>query len=78
MPVLTIRAVPNASRSEVVGKMDDGALKVKLKAPPEGGRANKELIACLAKHYGVAKRDIHLLSGETSRNKRVDVRAAID
>ena len=73
MPILSIRVVPNASCSQVIGEMSDGVLKVKLQAPPEGGRANKELIACLAKHYNVTKRSVSILSGKTSRNKRVEV-----
>lgn len=73
MKTLSIRAIPNASRNEVVGEMADGALKVKLQAPPEGGRANQALIETLAKHFGIPKRRVHLLRGDKSRLKQVGI-----
>lgn len=65
---LSVRVVPNASRTELVGRHAD-AWKVKVKAPPEGGRANKELCEFLAKLLGVPKRAVTVLGGQTSRNK---------
>ena len=69
---LELRVVPNGSRSEVVG-WHDGALKVKVQAPPEGGRANREVIALLSKELGLGKRDVTIEKGETARNKIVAV-----
>lgn len=68
-----VRVAPRASRDAIVG-VHDGALKVALTAPPVEGEANAALIALLAKKLGVAKRDVVLLRGETSRAKRVEVR----
>lgn len=70
--LLPIRAVPNASRSEVVGWEQD-ELKVKLKAVPEDGRANKELIRFFSKTLKIPKSAIVLESGEKSRHKRVKI-----
>ena len=61
-----------SSRSEIVGEID-GALKVKLASPPVGGAANAELIKLFAKKCGVAKSDIEIVSGETSKNKRIKI-----
>jgi uncharacterized protein (TIGR00251 family) len=57
----------------VAGYLEDGSLKVKITAPPEKGKANAELCTFLAKHFGVAPREVTILSGETSRRKRVRI-----
>lgn len=67
-----MRAVPNASRNEVVG-WHGGALKIKVMAPPEGGRANKEITETLAARLGLPKRAVSIIQGETSRDKRLHV-----
>ncbi len=69
---LTVRVIPRAAKSEVVG-MVEGQLKVKIAAPPVDGAANAELIKMLARYFDVAKRDIDLISGETSRVKRIRI-----
>jgi uncharacterized protein (TIGR00251 family) len=67
-----VRVIPRASRSEVVGE-HDGALKVKIASPPVDGAANAELTKLFAKKFGVSKSDIQILSGETSKNKRIKI-----
>lgn len=67
-----VRVVPRASRSEIVG-FRDGALRVRIAAPPVDGAANAELIRLLAKKFGVARSDIEIVSGETSKNKRIKI-----
>jgi len=67
---ITIRVIPNASRNEIVGMLE-GALKIKVQAPPEGGRANKCVIQVLSKELDLPKRAVSILSGEKSRIKRV-------
>lgn len=59
---------PNASRDEIVGWMGS-ELKVKLQAPPEGGRANKALIAFLGKALGLSRKEVAIVAGEKSRHK---------
>ncbi|MBK7034588.1 MAG: YggU family protein [Ignavibacteria bacterium] len=68
----SVRVIPRASRSEIVGE-HDGALKVKLASPPVDGAANAELIKLLAKKFGVSKSDIEIVTGETSKNKRIKI-----
>ncbi len=53
--------------------MADGTLKVKIAAAPEKGRANAELCAFLAKHFGVPVSAVTIVSGETSPRKRVRI-----
>jgi uncharacterized protein (TIGR00251 family) len=69
---IAVRVSPRASRSEITG-LENGILKVRLCAPPVDGAANAELIKLLAKTFGVAKSDIAIVSGETSRNKRIRI-----
>jgi len=67
-----VRVVPRASRSEIIGELD-GSLKVRISSAPVDGAANAELIRLLAKHFGIAKADIQIASGETSKNKRIKI-----
>ncbi|MDO8539785.1 MAG: DUF167 domain-containing protein [Opitutaceae bacterium] len=70
--ILAIKAIPNAPRNEVVGWLGD-ALKVKVHAPPLDGRANDELCEFLAGEFGVPRRAVTLLRGDTSRQKVVRI-----
>lgn len=67
-----VRVVPRSSKSEIVGLHDD-TLKIKLSSPPVDGAANAELIKLLAKSFGVAKSDVEIVNGETSKNKRIKI-----
>ena len=71
--VLAVRVTPGAARERIVGVHGD-ALKVAVAAPPEKGRANDRLLAVLAQALGLPARSLTLLSGATSRDKRVGVR----
>lgn len=66
--LIRVRAVPNAKKTQVVGVLGD-AIKIKVQAVPEGGRANAELIDFLSEMLRVPKRGICVVSGETSREK---------
>lgn len=70
--LLTLRVQPGAKRTEVAGSLGD-ALKIRLAAPPVDGKANEALIAFLAEAFGVPVRNVTLVSGHTSRSKRVRV-----
>ena len=67
-----MRVVPRASKSEVVGEFD-GSLKVKIAAPPVDGAANEEVVKVIAKAFGRPRVDVEILSGHTSRTKRLRV-----
>ncbi len=70
--IFNVRVVARASTSEVAG-CHDGALKVRIAAPPVGGAANAELIKILARHFGVAKSAIEILKGQTSKTKQIKI-----
>lgn len=64
---------PKAKKDEFTGLHGD-SLKVRITAPPVDGKANAHLIKFLAKHFGVAKSDIEIVSGALSREKRLRIR----
>ncbi len=61
---------PRASRNEVTG-LHDGALRVRLKAPPVEGAANRMCLKFLAKLLDVPKSSLEITAGRASRRKRV-------
>ena len=74
--VLTLHIQPGAKTSEVVG-LHGEALKIRLAAPPVDGKANAALLAFLAAKVSVGRTAVQLLSGESSRAKRVRI-AGVD
>lgn len=70
--LLTLHIQPGASRTEVAGLHGD-ALKVRVASPPVDGKANATLLDFLAEVFGVPRRDVTLVRGETSRAKVVRV-----
>jgi uncharacterized protein len=70
--ILELHVQPGASRSEFAGRHGN-RIKVRLAAPAVDGRANEALVEFLAAHYGVRKRDVRILSGLKSRQKRVAI-----
>ncbi len=75
--LLLVSVMPNAKRTQVDG-LHDGALRVRLAAPPIEGRANEALVAWLAKSLDVPRRDVALLRGEASRRKQVAIGVGYD
>ena len=70
--IFTAKIVPGSSKTAVCG-LFNGMLKVKVSAAPEKGKANQCLVEFLAKQLGVKKNAIHVISGQTSRVKRLQV-----
>ena len=69
---LRVRVQPRASR-DVLGGEREGALVVRVTAPPLEGRANEALSRLLGKALGVAPSAVRVLRGETARDKLVAV-----
>jgi len=69
---LSVKVIPGAQQTAFVGELGD-AIKIRLKAPPEKGKANAELVDFLAKKLGVEKSCIRLCSGATSRTKTLEI-----
>ena len=72
-PVFSVRVSPGASRTRVLGEYA-GALKIAVSAAPERGKANKAVVEFLADALGVSKSDVEIVSGHTSRDKRIAIR----
>lgn len=68
---INVKVVPNAKRTAV--REEEGRLKVYVTAPAVEGKANEALVEALAEHFGVKKRAVAILRGETSREKLVEV-----
>lgn len=69
---LKLHVQPGAKKSEIAGIHGD-RLKIRLKAPPVDGKANKELVDFLSKLFDVPKRNIEISSGLASRQKTVKI-----
>lgn len=67
---ISLYVQPGASKSEIVGE-HNGKLKIKIKAPPVDGKANDEIIRFLSEILKVPKRQIEILRGDKSREKKV-------
>ena len=70
--VFAVRVQQGGRRDAILGE-HAGALKVSVCAAPDKGKANKAVLALLAEGLGVAKSAVSLVSGETSREKKVFV-----
>ena len=73
MVSFVVRVQPRASRDEIVGEYQ-GALKIRLTAPPVDDRANEALRKLLASRLNVPLAAVRIASGERSRTKRIEVR----
>lgn len=69
---LTIKVVPGASGDAVAGWLGD-ALKVRVSAPPEKGKANEAVVQLLAETLGIEPRRVSITAGHTAPRKRVVV-----
>ncbi len=69
---VAIRLQPRSSRDQVLGERD-GAIAIKLQAPPVDGEANAALLRFVARRLGVPPRDVTLVRGATSRSKWIAV-----
>jgi uncharacterized protein (TIGR00251 family) len=67
-----IRVIPRASKTEIVGELA-GAVKVRVTSPPVDGAANEELVKLFAKTLGIAKSSVEIVSGQTSKTKRIRI-----
>jgi uncharacterized protein (TIGR00251 family) len=70
--VLSVKAVPGASKDQIQGWLGD-SLKVRIQAPPTDGRANDALCVFLAQVLGLSRHAVTLRSGATSRQKLLSI-----
>ncbi len=72
MTTLQVKVKPNA-RVSALDRQPDGSWLAQLKSPPVDGKANVELIALVAKHFGLRKSQVSIRSGASGRMKLVQV-----
>jgi len=70
--VFSVKIVPGSSKTSVCGMLDK-MVKIKISAPPEKGKANQSLVEFLAKTLDVKRKDVHIISGQTSPVKSVEI-----
>ncbi|HEX7770822.1 MAG TPA: DUF167 domain-containing protein [Pyrinomonadaceae bacterium] len=71
--ILQIKVKPN-SRTSRLEQNEDGTWLAQIKSPPVDGKANEELIALVAKHFGCRKSEVSIKSGGSSRTKLIQIR----
>jgi uncharacterized protein (TIGR00251 family) len=74
--VIALRVHPAARRTGTVGPYGD-RLKIAITAPADAGRANAQLVEFIAAKLGVTQAAVELISGTTSRDKRIAVPASL-
>lgn len=72
MRTLQVKVKPNA-RVSAFEQQADGTWLAQLKSPPVDGKANEELIALVARHFGCRKAQVTLRSGASGRMKLLQV-----
>lgn len=72
--IIRVKAVPGASRASIDGLLAD-RIKIRVSAPPEGGKANSALLSLLATELGVRKGDLSVIAGSSSPKKSILVEA---
>jgi len=70
---IAIRVVPRAKRDEVVKVLPDGRVRIRLKAPPVEGKANKALVDFLANILEIPRSKIEIVAGHKGRDKIVTI-----
>lgn len=78
--ILVVHVQPRASQTSIIlplenNEVDDTRLKIRITAAPIDGKANEEVCKLLAKLFGVAKSQVTLVAGESSRDKRIRIKS---
>lgn len=80
--ILHVHVIPKSAKNQVIGWEKDAAgdrwLKVRVAAPPEDGKANKELLKFLAGILGVPAKNLTLSGGEASRYKKIKIEGELN
>ncbi len=69
---IKLKVIARAKKEELL-KLSDGSYRIKVSSPPEKGKANKRIIELLSEEFGVKKRDIVIVAGETTNKKIVEI-----
>ena len=72
--ILELRISPKSKESKIAHQMSDGRYKVYLKSAPEKGKANTELTKLLAKEFNLRQADVSIISGRSSKLKKISLK----
>lgn len=70
--ILEVKITPNASKNEIL-RWEENRLVIKIQGIPEKGKVNENLISFLARTLGIAKAQIKIVAGQTSRLKKLNI-----
>ncbi|MEK7672490.1 MAG: DUF167 domain-containing protein [Patescibacteria group bacterium] len=71
---LRVKVTPKSQQTEITGILEDKTVKIRIQAPPEKGKANKELIKYLSQEFKVPTANITILSGIASQLKLLKIK----
>jgi uncharacterized protein len=71
------KIIPKSSRNEIIS-LDGGMVRIKVTAPPVDGLANRAVIGLLSKELKIPKKDIAIISGNKSKNKKIRIHGVSD
>jgi uncharacterized protein len=74
---LSVKVIPGASQNKIAGWIGD-ALKIRVQAPPEKGKANAAVISLLADFLNIPEKRLSICAGHGSQNKVVEVQGVSD
>lgn len=69
---IKLKVITRAKKEELL-RLSEGSYRIKVLSPPEKGKANKRIVEMLSKEFGVKKRDIKIVSGETANRKIIEI-----
>ena len=75
--IIRVRVIANARHSEVMGRVGS-IVRVRVAAPAVEGKANEELIECLAEFFSVPRRRVSILRGEKGKEKTIQIEGRPD
>jgi uncharacterized protein len=70
--IIRVRVIPNANRSEVVGRIGS-TVRVKVAAPAIDGKANSELVDFLSDFFEVKNRGVKIVRGQKGKEKTIEI-----
>jgi uncharacterized protein len=74
---LRIKVIPKSAKNEVVDIMEDETIKIRIKAAPENGKANAELIKFLSEELNVLEKNVLIISGVSEPVKLIKVKLPV-
>jgi uncharacterized protein (TIGR00251 family) len=68
---IEFKVSPGATKNQILGRYGEKQIKISIKSPPVDGKANIALLKFIAEVFSVSRKDVELVSGGSSRAKKV-------